>query len=239
MLAAALLVVAASGGLGPRHVMAQVAGAAPGAAPTRTPEAGAGATTQPQGRTRTQMKMDNGSNLTQMGKALVLWSDQFYEQTQDYPRTGLVPDPSTFGNYKIASNSVVDRLGALVNMGNDRLSAKRLLNPNGKETWAAGGVLKPENVSYALLDATNVEWKNKINSAAPLGCDKQVGKGSYWNEKFWEGSVVWGDTHVTFESGQTEKSWPSTTMNGTTNAHDDLFNGNKGPKSTDAVMENP
>jgi hypothetical protein len=225
VLAAVLLGVAGFGGLGPRHALAAD-----------------GATTRPQGRALAQMKMDNGSNLTQVGKALVLWSDQFYQQTEDFPRTGLQPDPGTLG-YKIASNSVVDRLGALVNMGSDKLDPKRLVNPIGTEATAKGNaptiVLKPENVSYALLDATNVEWKNKVNAAAPLACDKQVGKGSYWNNKFWEGSVMWGDTHITYESGENEKSWPSTTINGTTNVHDDLFKGNKGPKSTDAVMENP
>jgi hypothetical protein len=94
-------------------------------------------------------------------------------------------------------------------------------------------------VAPAVLDALNVEWKNKINSAAPLACDKQIGRGSFQSNKHWEGNVVWGDTHVTFESGQTTASWPTTTVNGHTTVHDNLFTGATGPKATDAVLINP
>ena len=193
---------------------------------------------------RAANKMKNGTQMTAMAKNTILWSDQFYQQDSEFPRAGLTPDPTTFGYPRgIPSNSVGDRLGALVNMGSDVLAPAMLVNPIGSDVAASGIipniVLQPHNVSYALLDAENVEWKNKVNASAPLGSDKQVRGGSFWNTKWWEGDVVWGDTHVTWETGQTSGAWPSTTIGGNTTANDDLFSGDTGKDAKDAVLMNP
>ena len=98
------------------------------------------------------------------------------------------------------------------------------------------------NLSYGCLEAKNSEWKNKINSAAPLLADRNINgtatKKTFWNNNNWEGDVVWGDTHVSWESGQNNLSWPTTTINGTTNVHDDLVVGGGG-NYTDAKICDP
>ena len=186
-------------------------------------------------------KLPSAAQLTALAKNMVLWSDQFYRRTQDFPRTGLIPPPP---NYTIASNSPTDRMAALCNMGSDTLNPSGLVNPVVGTDKAAKGkvptiVLHSNNLSYAVLDAENFEWKNRINAFAPLACDKQVGKGTFWDDKFWQGEVVWGDSHVSWEGGEKSTSWPSTTINGHTTVRDDLFAGTTGPAATDAVLINP
>lgn len=185
---------------------------------------------------------ENRTHITAIGKSLVLWSEQFYQETQDFPKTGLPPSPALMG-YTIASNAPTDRIAALCNTGSDPLVTQMFINPVGTDTAAKGDppkiVLHSNNFSYAVLDALNVEWKNRTNASAPILADRQVGKGSFWNNKYWEGSVVWGDTHVSYESGQSSTTWPTTTVNGYTTVNDNLFTGTTGPTATDTVLINP
>ena len=203
-----------------------------------------------------QIQMKNRTQQTAIAKSMIFWSDQFYQQGLEFPRTGLTPAPGTFtpnmnwlANNQIPNNRPENRIQCLLNMGSDVLAPQMLINPVGTDTPYSGSdtipniVLAPNNLSYAMLDAKNVEWANRVNAGVPLLCDRQVpgqgANGSFWNNQYWEGSVCWGDTHVTWESGKKSTYWPKTKINGVTNPHDDLFAGAAGPTSTDTLMYNP
>jgi hypothetical protein len=165
------------------------------------------------------------SNSTRMRgclNALVLWSAD-YTTTDDFPGAGL-------GN--CTGNSVRARFTALCTSTNNPLLLKVLVNPYGTDVVGSATNLLSTNISYALLDPKNPEWKNLTNAGAPLVCDKQVGRGSFWNTNQWEGNVGWGDVHTTYESSQVV----STLMNGTTYPQDDLW---KQSGTNDALMVNP
>jgi len=216
---------------------------------------------------RAAAKMKNGTQLTAIGKNLVLWSDAFYQATQDFPKSGLTPLPSSFGpggGYTLLDtanqNRPDNRFGALINMGNDVLSPQMLINPVGWDVAIAAGAIPsikpvgvlgaapatPGNISYALLEAKNPEWKNKVNASCPIGADRQITDGTYtsfWRQATtnpaWEGDVLWGDTHITYETpGSSGNAWPQTTVNGNNKANDDLFKDGGSPY-TDAKLYNP
>jgi len=206
---------------------------------------------------RAANKMKNGTQLTAIGKSLVLWSDQFYQATNDFPKMGLSPIPPVYAGSSAATglgtNKPELRLGALVNTGSDPLGTQMLINPVGVDqpqttltapnitlTGAVGTTVG--NLSYALEEAKCAEWKNKTNASCPMSGDKQVtATSSFWNTKYWEGSVGWGDTHVSYESGQSATTWPTTTVNGSTTPNDPLFTGGEASNSpaTDVCLINP
>jgi hypothetical protein len=169
-------------------------------------------------------KMKNGTQVRGVVNALVLWSAS-PTQTDDFPRKGV-------GN--CTGDSVIARYSALCTVTNgDPLSPKLLLNPAGTDVLAANAAnLRSTNISYALLDPGNAEWKNLTNAGAPLVCDKQVGAGSYYSKNVWQGNVGWGDVHTTFETSPVV----STMMGGTAYPQDDLW---KQSTTNDALMINP
>jgi hypothetical protein len=170
-------------------------------------------------------KMKNSTQVRGVCNALVLWSAYETTNGDDFPKAGV-------GN--CTGNSVIDRFTALctVSTNGDPLSPKLLVNPAGTDVVGSATNLSSTNISYALLDPGNAEWKNLTNAVAPLVCDKQVGAGSYYSKNVWQGNVGWGDVHTTFETSPVV----STMMGGTAYPQDDLW---KQSTTNDALMINP
>lgn len=65
-----------------------------------------------------------------------------------------------------------------------------------------GDLLESDQISYALIHHQSITWQNATTSSTePFIVDKQVGRGSHWNEQRWEGHVGWADGRVVWASG--------------------------------------
>lgn len=93
-----------------------------------------------------------------------------------------------------------------------------MINPNEAKTeWdRQTTTITNDNYSYAMLDIRNSpgeftgypEWRNELNSEAPTLSDRNIGTSVQVTQSMsiysvapgeWEGGVVWGDNHVTYE----------------------------------------
>lgn len=148
------------------------------------------------GGSRPAPKMKNGTQLTAITKCQVLYAD---DHNGRFPQLGI---GTTTGDTASA------RFQELTTKGSDPLGSNMLINPKdqGKQLYSGQGSLTTANFSYALLAAHSPEWRNNFNARAPIACDRLVGPGSIWNAKQWEGSVAWGDTHVTYENSRTMRT---------------------------------
>ncbi len=157
--------------------------------------------------------------------------------------------------------SVEARLALL--MGNDFYSADFLISPSERAPIASYDVTEDEatptvafsddNYSYAMLqvDTTisrNAEWRNTINSQAPILSDRVIAQtgatfvpgteadySSLHSENNWRGNVAYNDGHVEFE---TTPLLTLTKMGDVETESDDLFEdaSNTAATGEDAVL---
>ncbi|MEX0654233.1 MAG: prepilin-type N-terminal cleavage/methylation domain-containing protein [Phycisphaeraceae bacterium] len=145
---------------------------------------------------------------------------------------------------------------------------KIIYNPNDPEPY---GEFTPRNYSHALLGIVprsgesvdgdkpgqvgQVEWKNTLNSQAPIGADRAIELPSQqWWESYqgqwsgtpnpwvtkenatnqdWEGGIVWNDGHAGYESDGAVR----TRFGDTTNQSDHLYNASDGDPVLSAWMQ--
>lgn len=107
--------------------------------------------------------------------------------------------------------------------------AQTLYIPDDPGKKKPSGSFTIDNLSFAFLHPQSNGWKNN-HHATPWVSDRLIdGQGSLWG-KPWQGFVVWGDGHVTFEKSQ---KLDVTSIGGNRTQDDDLFSGDV---ETDAVM---
>lgn len=107
--------------------------------------------------------------------------------------------------------------------------AQTLYIPDDPGKKKPSGSFTIDNLSFAFLHPHSNGWKNN-HHATPWVSDRLIeGQGSLWG-KPWQGFVVWGDGHVTFEKSQ---KLDVTSIGGSRTQDDDLF---AGDVETDAVM---
>jgi prepilin-type N-terminal cleavage/methylation domain-containing protein len=192
---------------------------------------------------RAANKMKDGTQVRGIVNSLSLWSAS-QTSTDDFPRINLPGSAANGSNlvYQYTDNTVLHRFDALCNVtGGDSLSVKLLVNPAATLDQVSTNTtnLLSTNVSYALLNATNLEWKNMTNSQAVISCDKEdpsAGK-SAWNKTKWEGNVGWGDVHVDYQQQETM----NTVVAGEAVSGDDIFKAQKTPSGAadDIQMMDP
>jgi len=134
-------------------------------------------------------------------------------------------------------------------LDNQFLTAEYVISPQEMLTpWTPGTALTSDNYSYAMLQvagsaARGEEWRDTINSHAPILTDRNIGPDAHANAQSiwapapgqWLGCVAWNDNHVTFEATHIM----SETQYGSSPQwrNDNLFlNGDAGPAGDDAYM---
>ena len=170
-------------------------------------------------------KLKNNTNVSGITKNAILYADSHNE---DFPKLNV-------GN--TSCDSVVCRMQELLE--EQDLDPKLLVNPRDtgvvrdQDQVLVCTVFAANNceISYAVLAHHNVEYKNNTNASAPMIADRPVNASSddrsAWKTNIWEGSVAWGDTHVSFQTGDGSVNGSGrkmlTRIGGVVTSNDDIF----------------
>lgn len=169
-----------------------------------------------------------------------------YAQGNNSYYPGILPDGVTIN--PAVGLSVEGRIQKLIDENYFTIEYAR--SPSEPQTGTTSYALLQVNVNPDGLTVPdtgrNLEWRDTINTLAPVISDRAVDNGSHFTHiksihttpapgtTDWRGSVAWNDNHVTFESSPIL----DTTYNKTSHTDDHLFKNQTGDAHTgsDAFM---